>query len=46
MAFIEPSVSLPLIYGYAFQKGLYKGRPRLDVEWNGDTLKKIARRPN
>jgi|TARA_B110000116_G_scaffold199258_1_gene174035 deoxyhypusine synthase len=44
MAFVEPSVSLPLIYGYAFQKGLYKGRPRLDVEWEGDTLKKLARR--
>jgi deoxyhypusine synthase len=46
MAFVEPSVSLPLIYGYAFQKGLYKGRPRLDFEWEGDTLKKIARRPH
>jgi deoxyhypusine synthase len=45
MAFVEPSVSLPLIYGYAFQKGLYKGRPRLDVEWEGDTLKKFSRRP-
>ena len=44
MAFIEPSVSLPLIYGYAFQKELYRGRSRLDVEWQGDTLKKIARR--
>tara|TARA_B100000686_G_C16775310_1_gene968018 strand:+ start:1615 stop:2715 length:1101 start_codon:yes stop_codon:yes gene_type:complete len=44
MAFIEPSVSLPLIYGYAFQKGFYRGRSRLDVEWQGDTLKKIARR--
>jgi deoxyhypusine synthase len=45
MAFIEPSVSLPLIYGYAFQKGLYRERPRLDIEWKGDTLKKITRRP-
>ena len=43
MAFVEPSVSLPLIYGYVFQKGLYKGRPRMDFEWEGDTLKKIAR---
>ena len=44
MAFIEPSVSLPMIYGYAYQKGLYKGRPRMDFEWEGDTLKKLARR--
>ena len=44
MAFVEPSVSLPMIYGYAFQKGLYKGRPRMDFEWEGDTLKKMARR--
>ena len=44
MVFVEPSVSLPLIYGYVFQKGLYKGRPRMDFVWEGDTLKKIARR--
>jgi deoxyhypusine synthase len=42
MAFVEPSVSLPLIYGYAFQKGLYKGRSRLSYEWQGDTLKKMG----
>ena len=42
MAFVEPSVSLPLIYGHAFQKGLYKGRPKLNYEWEGDTLKKMA----
>ncbi|OGC03311.1 hypothetical protein A2276_00100 [candidate division WOR-1 bacterium RIFOXYA12_FULL_43_27] len=29
MAFVEPSVSLPLIVGYALQKGLGKKRPRL-----------------
>ena len=42
MAFVEPSVSLPLIYGHAFQKGLYKGRSKLKYEWEGDTLKKMA----
>jgi len=42
MAFVEPSVSLPLIYGHAFQKGLYKGRSRLRYEWEGDTLKKMT----
>tara|TARA_Y100001936_G_scaffold199610_1_gene201087 strand:- start:72 stop:1169 length:1098 start_codon:yes stop_codon:yes gene_type:complete len=42
MAFVEPSVSLPLIYGHAFQKDLYKGRSRLKYEWEGDTLKKMS----
>jgi len=42
MAFVEPSVSLPLIYGHAFQKGLYKGRSRIQYEWEGDTLKKMS----
>mgnify|MGYP000185644954 FL=1 len=42
MAFVEPSISLPLIYGHAFQKGLYKGRPKLNYVWDGDTLKKMA----
>jgi len=38
---VEPSVSLPLIYGHAFQKGLYKGRSRMNYDWEGDTLKKM-----
>ncbi len=41
MAFVEPSVSLPLIYGYAAQKKLHEGRPRLAYEWEGDKLKKF-----
>ncbi len=44
MVFVEPSVSLPLIYGYAFQKGLHKGRLRINFEWEGDALKKVSRR--
>ncbi len=42
MAFVEPSVSLPLIYGYAFQKGLHVGRSSLALEWEGDTLKNLS----
>ena len=42
MAFVEPSVSLPLIYGHAFQKSLYKGRSKLKYKWDGDTLKTMA----
>ena len=42
MAFVEPSVSLPLIYGHAFQKELFKGRSRIQYEWEGDTLKKMS----
>ena len=41
MAFVEPSVSLPLIYGYALQKKLHKNRPRLDFKWSGDELKEL-----
>ncbi|MEE9258182.1 MAG: deoxyhypusine synthase family protein [Nitrospinaceae bacterium] len=41
MAFVEPSVSLPLIFGYAFQKGLHKKRPRLSYKWSGDQLKEL-----
>ncbi|PIR01329.1 MAG: deoxyhypusine synthase [Nitrospinae bacterium CG11_big_fil_rev_8_21_14_0_20_45_15] len=42
MAFVEPSVSLPLIYGYAYQKGLHKGRSALVCEWEGDVLKSLT----
>ena len=41
MAFVEPSVSLPLIYGYAFQKQLHKGRPGLAYKWKGDILEEL-----
>ncbi|HTO74842.1 MAG TPA: deoxyhypusine synthase family protein [Thermoanaerobaculia bacterium] len=44
MAFVETSVSLPLIYGYALQRNAARGRKRLRYEWDGDVLKKIARR--
>lgn len=41
MAFVEPSVSLPLIYGYAFQRKFHENRSRLAYEWDGDVLKSL-----
>jgi deoxyhypusine synthase len=38
MAFIETSVALPMLYGYALQKGAAKGRSRLRFAWKGDLL--------
>ena len=43
MAFVETSVALPLLYGYALQKKAAKGRKRLRYEWEGDILKRIRR---
>ncbi|MFA4859040.1 MAG: deoxyhypusine synthase family protein [Candidatus Margulisiibacteriota bacterium] len=39
MAFVEPTVSLPLLVGYCLQKKLYKGRRRINLRWDGDRLK-------
>tara|TARA_B100000686_G_scaffold324891_1_gene381018 strand:+ start:2035 stop:3132 length:1098 start_codon:yes stop_codon:yes gene_type:complete len=41
MAFVEPSVSLPMIAGYALQRKLYKTRPQISYHWEGDILKEI-----
>lgn len=41
MAFVEPSVSLPLLYGCAFQKRLHENRSALSYEWSGDVLKEL-----
>ena len=43
MAFIETSVALPMLYGYALQKNAAKGRSRLQYTWDGDLLKRIKR---
>jgi deoxyhypusine synthase len=43
MAFVETSVALPLLYGYALQKQAHKGRKRLRYQWDGDLLKKVTR---
>ncbi|MDH5457509.1 MAG: deoxyhypusine synthase family protein [Nitrospinota bacterium] len=41
MAFVEPSVSLPLVFGSAFQRKAHKGRSRLSIKWSGDELKEL-----
>jgi len=38
MAFVEPSVSLPLLVGYSLQKNLSKNRKPLSLEWDNDLL--------
>lgn len=42
MAFVEPSVSLPLVVGYALKRGAAKGRKRLRLEWETPILKKLT----
>jgi deoxyhypusine synthase len=41
MAFVEPSVSLPLIVGHALEKGTCKNRKRLKMEWETPKLKSL-----
>ncbi|MDD5440061.1 MAG: deoxyhypusine synthase family protein [Candidatus Omnitrophica bacterium] len=41
MAFVEPTVSLPLVAGYVIQKGLGKNRPRLKFTWKEDILESL-----
>lgn len=38
MAFVEPSVSLPLIAGYCMKKGLGRKRPALQMVWDSPKL--------
>jgi deoxyhypusine synthase len=38
MAWVEPSVSLPLLTGYILGKNLARNRPRLKFEWDNDKL--------
>jgi deoxyhypusine synthase len=45
MAWLEPTVSLPLLATAAIQEHLAKGRTRLHYEWNGQILERIERRP-
>jgi deoxyhypusine synthase len=42
MAWVEPSVALPLIAGYALQRGLGEHRTRLALEWDGQILRSCA----
>lgn len=41
MAFVEPTVSLPLIVGYVLEKKLWKNRRRLALKWDNDILKEL-----
>jgi deoxyhypusine synthase len=43
MAFVETSVALPLLYGYALQRDAAKGRKRLRYAWEGDILKRMTK---
>ena len=42
MAFVEPSVSMPLLAGYVAGRDLTKGRGRLKMEWEGEILKSLT----
>jgi deoxyhypusine synthase len=44
MAFVETSVALPMLYGYALQKGAARGRKRLQYFWEADRLAKLMTR--
>jgi deoxyhypusine synthase len=41
MAWVEPSVALPLLAGYVFGRDLTAGRPRLKMTWDGCMLKSL-----
>jgi len=43
MAWLEPTVSLPLLATAAIQEELAKGRPRLRLTWNGQVLERLER---
>jgi hypothetical protein len=45
MAWVEPSVSLPLLAGYVLGRRLSEGRPRLDMTWKGELLERMRVRP-
>jgi deoxyhypusine synthase len=42
MAFVEPSVSLPLIAGHALEKGTCRNRKRLTLDWDSPILKSLT----
>ena len=44
MAFVEPTVSLPLLVAAAMQKKLYSARTRLKFKWSGDKLLSIKKK--
>jgi deoxyhypusine synthase len=42
MAFVEPSVSLPLVAAHALHKKWYAKRSRIQFDWKGDQLTQIS----
>ena len=42
MAWVEPTVGLPLLASAGIQEGLARGRSRLEFSWNGKLLEKLA----
>ncbi len=44
MAWVEPTVALPLLVTAALQSGLQRGRPRLSFSWNGQILESLSPR--
>ena len=42
-AWVEPTVSLPLLATAAIAEELTKGRARLRMEWNGQILERLER---
>ena len=45
MAWVEPSVGIPLLAGYLFERHPAPVRPRLHLEWNGDMLTRLNSAP-
>jgi len=43
MAWVEPSVAVPLLAGYLFDRHPASARQRLSFSWNGDILAKLSR---
>ena len=45
MAWVEPSVSLPLLAGYVLGRKLSEGRSRLRLSWKGERLESLREAP-
>lgn len=45
VAYVEASIGLSLMAGYLIQKGAWKGRRRLQYDWDGERLREIRQVP-
>ena len=45
MAWVEPTVALPLLVTGAIQDQLTRNRSRIDLTWNGEILEKLSHEP-